>query len=162
MAAVAKQARRTTTPHKPVNDFEAQMKNLLILSITVIIFVMTSKVIASEQDDLMKACYGITSERNKTLPFQLDSVTVLVSTNCALNKGIVVMSYTYNFNADTSLIPQTELIPALKETSEVSMNRICSNKPVKELLKYLDIEFDYYDIKGRHLQTTRVTKTDCA
>ncbi len=49
------------------------------------------------------------------------------------------------------LIPKAELIPVLKDTIEVSINLKCSNKPIKKLLKYLDIEFNYYDIKGKSL-----------
>ena len=106
----------------------------------------------------IKACWDRVSKDSTYYPMKIDKVTTIIGTMCREENGRAIYIYQNQLASDKAGASTQKEIDSLKV--EV-LPMACSDPNTLPLLKLIDMEYAYYDMKGKYIGRFTLQIEDC-
>jgi hypothetical protein len=123
------------------------------IKLLLILFFLSMNVHAN--DSLLSECLTLASPYNASMPMRVDSETTMISVGCKEVKGRTTLFYYSKVDFPRS---QYKPISTIKNSK---VNFVCTKPSMRELVRYLNIEYAYYDSSNLYIGSITIKNDDC-
>jgi len=128
---------------------------LYVVRSVVAILTMSSGGLLHAQSAL-SMCQSYSKQMNRSLPGKIDFLTVLESTGCTSDNGIVYFQF-YHVISDPASLPRD----VSTKSKAAAKRSYCKNEEFRNSLLFFSFDFYYYDKSNRPLYSFSIGKSDC-